>query len=108
MTYLQFKYYLSNEDLSSISYQKFNKEEKDKYPNFSICFHGLRGEIFKQSSGVFDPTNITPASYTKYLLGDLEDQSTQFSSIKFDDVAFDIHELALYYKYTTYVKSVGY
>ena len=37
MTYLQFSYYLSNGDLASISYRKFNTEEKDEYPTLTIC-----------------------------------------------------------------------
>ena len=100
MTYLQFKYYLNNEDFSSISYRKFNKEEKDEYPNFSICFSGskIRGEIFKLSHDVFHSTNITRASYGKYLGGDLESHSRQFSTIKFDDVTINIRDIALYQK----------
>ena len=85
-------YYLSNEDLASISYQKFNKEEKDAYPIFSICFLGYNGEIFKESLDVFQSKNVTISSYQKYLYGELEDYANQFSAIKFDDVALDIIE----------------
>ena len=92
MTYLQFMYYLSNEDLASISYQKFNKEEKDEYPIFSICLLGYNGEIFKESYDIFKYNNVTLSSYQKYLSGDLEDYGNQFSAINFDDVAVDINE----------------
>ena len=53
MIYLQFKYYLDNEDMASISYRIFNNEEQDEYPTFSICFRGWSGEINNQSHGVF-------------------------------------------------------
>ena len=46
MTYLQFKYYLNNEDLSSILYREFNNEEKDEYPVFSVCLSGSQGQLF--------------------------------------------------------------
>ena len=46
MTYLQFKYYLNNEDLSSILYREFNNEEKDEYPVFSVCHSGAQGQLF--------------------------------------------------------------
>ena len=92
MTYLQFMYYLSNEDLASISYQKFNQEEKDEYPIFSVCFLGYNGEIYKESHDIFKSRNVTILSYRKYLYGELEDSGNQFSTIKFDDVALDINE----------------
>ena len=94
MTYLQFTYYLHNEDLASISYPKFNKEEKDEYPTFSICFIGFKdkGELFDEFHDVFNSTNITRKSYSEYLRGVENYDSAQFSAIKFDDVALDIHE----------------
>ena len=92
MTYLQFLYFLDNEDVVSISYQKFNKEEKDEYPIFSICLVGYKGEIFKESLYTFESTNVTLESYHGYLLGDLKDYPPQLSAIRFDDVALNIHE----------------
>ena len=46
VTYLQFKYHLNNEYLSSISYREFNNEEKDEYPVFSVCLSGSQGQLF--------------------------------------------------------------
>ena len=92
MTYLQFLYFLDNEDVVSISYQKFNKEEKDEYPIFSICLVGYKGEIFKESLFTFESNNVTLESYHSYLLGDLEEYPSQLNSIRFDDVALGIHE----------------
>ena len=38
-TYVQFNEYARNEDSASIEYRKFNQEEKDLYPAYSICFY---------------------------------------------------------------------
>ena len=79
MTYLQFKYYLHNEDLASISYPKFNKEEKDEYPTFSLCFMGFKDkeELFDESHAVFSSNNITRKSYSDYLRGVENDYPVQ-------------------------------
>ena len=93
MTYLQFSYYVSNDDVASISYPKFNSDEKDEYPIFSICLRGFYIECFKifdQSHDVFTTANITRESYYQYILGNQEDDFSQYSAIKFDDVALDV------------------
>ena len=92
MTYLQFKYYLNNEDIASISYQKFNNEEKDEYPTISICISGPYGWMFKPSNDDFKSTNVTASSYSKYLRGLLKENPAEFSDIKFDDVALDVRD----------------
>ena len=92
MTYLQFKYYLNNDDIASISYQKFNSEKKDEYPTISICFSGPSGWMFEPSHGDFKSANVTGASYYKYLRGLLKEYPGELSDIKFDDVALDIQE----------------
>ena len=37
-TYLQIKIYFDNDDVSSISYLRFENGNEDKYPTYSICF----------------------------------------------------------------------
>ena len=37
-TYIQIKIYFDNEDVSTISFQQFEKGNEDKYPTYSICF----------------------------------------------------------------------
>ena len=69
MTYMQFQHYLKNEDFASISYRKFNKEEKDEYPSFTVCLVGLRGQIFTQFHDVINTANYTRESYSNYLNG---------------------------------------
>ena len=93
MTYLQFKYYLDNEDLASISYRRFNNDENDEYPTFTICFNGISsGNIFKKSHKIFNSSNISRYSYQRYLRGRLKKYPAQFSDAKFDDVKLDIKE----------------
>ena len=48
MTYVQFKNYISNKDLSVVSFRKFNSDIDDLYPSFSICLNGITGGIFKK------------------------------------------------------------
>ena len=90
MTYMQFQHYLKNEDFASISYRKFNNEEKDEYPSFTVCLVGLRGQIFTQFYDVFNTVNYTTESYSKYLNGFLEDYPAEFGAMKFGDVVLDI------------------
>ena len=109
MTYLQFKYYLNNDDLASISKwnQRFNKEENDEYPTFTICLFGFRGEIIKKSHEIFNLANVTRYSYFEYLRGSLKQYPDQFSDIKFDEVAFDIHEAFWISSYENIVTKQG-
>ena len=92
MIYLQFKYYLTNEDMASISHRIFNEEQRDEYPSIAICFYGYNGEIFNQSHDVFNSNNVMPKSYFYYLSGIDMEYPAQFTTIEFDDVVLDIHE----------------
>ena len=48
-TYLQIKIYFDNEDVSSISFRKFENGNEDKYPTYSICFEdSFIHQIYKQ------------------------------------------------------------
>ena len=63
MTYLQFKYYLADEDMSPVSYQYFSDENsKIDYPTFSVCFFGSQ-YVFDPQKDVFKSTNVTPVSF---------------------------------------------
>ena len=101
MIYLQLEYYLNNEDMASISYRIFNDEEKDEYPSFSICFKGIRGEIFNKSHDVFNSNIVTREHYYGYLTGYKKDNNSQI--IEFDDVALDILKGCLMYAQETIV-----
>lgn len=59
VTYLQFKYYLNNEDLSSISYREFNDEEKDQYPIFRDLKDKFSNNPMRFSSHTMSRGNLT-------------------------------------------------
>ena len=83
---------MSNEDVASIEFRKFNGEEKDEYPQITICFVDMQGTgIFKKS--FFNATGIKPEAYRNYLTGGFPDNNRlEFDDINFDDVAFNIHD----------------
>lgn len=103
MTYLQFKYFVANGDLAAISYRKFNTEEKDEYPTITICLSGPTGGISKKIRNFLNTSESLQTHYRlqlhyhKYLSGDFEDHSNQFDSIKYEDVAINIHDGFLKY-----------
>ena len=72
-TYLQFSEYVKNEDTASIEYRKFNLEEKDLYPTYSICLWGTPEEHFDERHPSFTNRNITPSSYGSFLIGKEDD-----------------------------------
>ena len=47
MSYHLLLQYLKNEDSSSVSFRKFNNDERDVYPSFSICMHSVKGATLK-------------------------------------------------------------
>ena len=51
-TTLQFQYFVSNDDIASISIRKFNLEPKDQYPTYTICLYG-------NYKGFIGPENLT-------------------------------------------------
>ena len=95
MTCLQFQYYLRNQDLSSISYRKFNSEPQDQYPIFTICYSGYpEGEIFSDSL-ILPQYGIDPRLYGLFLRGKLNEQEYQdninsFARINYDEVVSDV------------------
>ena len=89
--YLQFLYYIRNDDFASINYRNFNDKEKDEYPIFTFCFRSIYpNTIFKKEA--FIEYNITAKSYEKYLSGVPEDANHILADIKYDEVVFDIHD----------------
>ena len=91
MTYLQFKYYLSNEDVASISYKQFSYKKENKYPDFSISLYGIN-HIFNPRSDAFHSTNVTPYSYQTFLNARLPNHTEQHGLIRYDDVVLDIND----------------
>ena len=94
MTYLQFKYYLNNDDIASISYQHFNQAQKDEYPTITLCLSdGSRnGKIFDENNTVFESNLVTPLLYQQFLKGWVRNHTFDFSTIQYDEVLLNIHD----------------
>ena len=50
MIYQQILEYQKNEDSTSVSYRRFNQDERDLYPSYSICIHSTKGAILSGKS----------------------------------------------------------
>ena len=94
MTYLQFKYYLNNDDIASISYQHFNQAQKDEYPTITLCFSDGRrdAKIFDENNTVFESNLVTPLLYQQFLKGWVRNHTFDFSTIQYDEVLLNIHD----------------
>ena len=108
MTYLQFSYYLSNRDLVAISYRKYNTEEKDEYPTFTLCFSNyytggisrrkgidlISSNETKKSNGtpIYDVFNSLHYRYYEYLQGFSYEPSNNFQDIQYDNYSIDIYD----------------
>ena len=102
VTYVQFLEYLKNEDTASIEYRKFNLEEKDLYPTFTLCFWPIQlGAHFDGNHYSFIRNNITPSLYGSFLIGD-EDDDPKYDQIVYEDVV-----LSIIHNYVTGFASYG-
>ena len=88
--YLLYKKYTKNDDISSVTYRPFNKENPgDGYPVFSICLYSSYGMIFKQNKNILGIKGWKGGNlYRKMLLGQ-ENVKNRLRVIDFDDVAVD-------------------
>ena len=59
--------YTKNEDASSIAFKKFNSSPRDKYPTFSLCFQGSKGDTIFNLTVCNDLDNECP--YRKAIIG---------------------------------------
>ena len=90
LTYQQFWAYLSNQDSSSVSYRKFNVEEKDIYPTFSICLYSNNGGILKQDSKLFGMKGSEGVDLYHNMLIGHENVTSDLKKIEFDKSCVDI------------------
>ena len=94
-TVIQLCTYAKNEDITAISYRKFNEEKQDTYPVFTVCLKGSRGKILKRKSAFWKPNVINPSSYVRFLRGNIPAEWkenynwTQIHQIRFEDVMID-------------------
>ena len=68
MIYKEVARYAMNEDASSISFKKFNASPRDKYPTFTLCFHGKNGETIWNNT-LFQQPNKEISRYSKMITG---------------------------------------
>ena len=99
MTYLQFKYFLSNEDVASISFHRFVAGNKNQYPTYTICLVTNDGKLFKSDEDTLWPAtnlSISAKEYHNFLLGYApgEDYSNfsdaWYQRVDYDDVSISI------------------
>ena len=63
------KRFIENENATSITYKQFNKEPKDKYPTFSICFKGYMFHWFHPLA-IFDAFGLNNKQFERMLKGE--------------------------------------
>ena len=91
MTYLQFMYYLADEDMSPVSYKYFSDEnDKMDYPTFSVCFFGIQ-YVFDPESEAFKSINVTPFSFGQFLEGNMTHYAEEHNAIQYDEVVLNIN-----------------
>jgi hypothetical protein len=92
MIYGQFMEYLENEDSSSVSFRKFNQDQRDVYPTYSICMHSAKGAILKvQPKNLEKETHLGIDIYHNILIGK-EKVHKRFKDIKFENNVVDISQ----------------
>ena len=88
--YEQFVEYQKNEDSSSVSFRKFNQDQRDIYPTYSICMHSTKGAILKVQPKDFENENhIGIDTYHKMLIG-TEKLHKNFKNMDFENNVVDI------------------
>ena len=84
-----FQEYFSNDDVSYVTYQKFNERKQDVYPAFSICLYSLAGKLYKQEVNFL---NLKGAE-SEYVYSDMvrgyTNITNEFMEVEFDDVTID-------------------
>lgn len=99
-TVLQFRDYVSNQDVSYVTYKRFNERPQDVYPTFTICLYSASGQLFKRDINFLGEIG----KRNDYLYSDmLRGYSTitpNFTKVKFDEVTIDFVKDALLWFHT--------
>ena len=108
MTYLQFQYFLSNEDVASISFHRFDAGNKNQYPTYTICLESYDGKLFKSNENkLWSAANVSISGkeYYNFLSGFVDEEGSNISNawyqrIDYDDVSISMDgELGFYQGY---------
>ena len=106
MTYLQFQYFLSNEDVASISFHRFVAGTKNQYPTYTICLESYDGKLFKSNEDTLWPEanfSINGKQYYNFLKGFVIDQEGSnisdawYQRIDYDDVSISMDDGSGFY-----------
>ena len=92
MTYLQFQYFLSNEDVASISFHRFVAGNRNQYPTYTICLESNDGKLFKSNEGTLWPAanfSISGKQYYNFLLGFVDEEGSNISDARFQRIDYD-------------------
>ena len=88
----QFQVYYSNQDLSYVSYKKFNQMSKDLYPLLSFCVYSpSSSEMLVNEKMTNMNMTIKPYLYSDMLLG-YANLTNEFDEAPFDDVTIDFFD----------------
>ena len=60
--------FIENQDTSSISFKRFNRTPKDKYPTFSLCFEGTEFHWYHNME-IFNDHELSAKNFDAYLKG---------------------------------------
>ena len=98
---LQVLDYMKNEDVSLLTYKKYNVEPTDRYPTFSICLDPTDDDILDlyQEETIQQHLNISVADYFDMLTGGSirDDGLTNFSLLQFDDAKRELLKMISIY-----------
>ena len=98
MTFVQLRYYIINQDQSSISFRKFNSELHDQYPTFTLCW--VHYNYLKNNHALVEADGVR-VSYLDVLQG-RKKVTSDFTMITFDEAVTDFfHDIVN----TTYTKT---
>ena len=97
---LQVLDYMKNEDVSFVTYKKYNDEPDDMYPTFSICLWPDIDDIeyednLYQEETIQQNLNMSGADYYGMLIGGSfrGDGLTNFSLLQFDDAKWELSKM---------------
>ena len=103
---LQVLDYMKNEDVSLLTYRKYNDEPTDKYPTFSICLSTIGSDALLEYDNVLyreetiqQNLNMTGADYYNMLIGGSfrGDELTNFSLLQFEDAKWELMKMISIY-----------
>ena len=88
MTITQILRYFENNDVSLVSFKRFNERPIDKYPTFTFCFYDDRGGIYSET---VTELHVSKEEYSDLLKG--RNVATNKSAEKFNRIVDEDYEM---------------